>query len=178
VVCFYEGGFTLLGTPLGLTRRLRRLATWTPLPLWIGGVAAPGMLQAQVGLTSGLAQVELVARVAPRGSIEGVGPERETGRQGTLREMSVTVGLSANTGYRLVVLRTDAEALASGQAPLLWVRAVNGEFQALGADRPVVVSRERHAVGQSEREVRYEMEERESWHSLPVRYEIVVDPTL
>jgi hypothetical protein len=136
------------------------------------------MLHAQVGLTSGLAQVELVARVAPRGSIERVGPELETGRQGTIREVSVAVGVAANTGFRLVVLRTDAEAMASGQAPPLWVRAVNGDFQLLGHDRPIVVVREGPTAGQTERAVHYRVETRDWLHSLPVRYEIVIDPEL
>jgi hypothetical protein len=168
----------LLEIRLNLTRHIRRLISRKPLPLCIGVAAAPGMLHAQVGLTSGLAQVELVARVAPRGSIERVGPELETGRQGTIREVSVRVGVAANTGFRLVVRRTDAEAMVSGRAPQLWVRAVNGEYQLLGDDRPIVVSREEPAAGQTEREVRYRREESDSLHSLPVRYEIVIDPEL
>jgi hypothetical protein len=170
--------FILPETPLALTHQLRRGARCTSLPLWIGAVTLPGMLHAQVGLMSGLAQVELVARVAPQASIEGVGPELETGRQGTIREVAVTVGVLANTGFRLVVVRTDGEAMVSGQAPPLWVRAVNGDYQPLGDDGPIVVVREGHTAGQTEREVRYRMEERDSLCSLPVRYEIVIDPEL
>jgi hypothetical protein len=144
----------------------------------MGVIALPGMLQAQVGLTSGLAQIQLVARVAPQASIEGVGPELEIGRHGTLREVSVTVGLAANTGFRLVVLRTDRDAKASGEASPLWVRALNGEYQPLSADRPTVVLREGPAARQSAREVHYRMEESDSSRSLPVRYEMVIDPQL
>jgi hypothetical protein len=134
------------------------------------------MLHAQVGLTSGLAQVELVARVAPRGSIDRVGPALEVGRQGTIHEVSVSVGVAANTGFRLVVLRTDVEA--PGQAASLWVRSVDGAFEPLGAGRGVVVWREGDAPGQWEREVHYKMEAADSLGSLPVRYEIVIDPRL
>jgi hypothetical protein len=136
------------------------------------------MLHAQVGLTSGLAQVTLVARVAPRASIEGVGPALEVGSQGTLRELSVAVGVAANTGFRLVVLRTDAEAMVPGQAPLLWVRGVNGDYQLLGHDRPIVVVREGPTAGQTEREVHYRVETRDWLPSVAVRYEIVIDPEL
>jgi hypothetical protein len=142
----------------------------------MGVVALPGMLQAQVGLASGLAQIQLVARVAPQASIESVGPELEIGRHGTLREVSVTVGLAANTGFRLVVLRTEADAMASGEASPLWVRAFNGEYQRLSADRPIVVLREGPAARQSERDIHYRMEGSDSLRSLPVRYEMVIDP--
>jgi hypothetical protein len=46
-------------------------------------LALPRVLEAQVGLTSGMAQVTLVARVAPRGTIQGVSPQRETGNSGS-----------------------------------------------------------------------------------------------
>ena len=161
-----------------LKHRLPRRAPRTPLPLLIGVVALPGMLHAQVGLMSGLAQVTLVARVAPQASIEGLGPALEVGSQGTLREVSVAVGVAANTGFRLVVLRTDAEAMASGRPSPLWVRAVNGDYQLLGHDLPIVVVREGPTPGQTEREVHYRVETRDWLHSLPVRYEIVIDPEL
>src|SRR5687768_13554561 len=62
-------GFSLTG---------RTIAT-----LWVVLLASPQVLEAQASLTSGMAQVALVARVAPRGSIEGVTPHREIGRTST-----------------------------------------------------------------------------------------------
>jgi len=144
---------------------------------WIGALALPQMLEAQVGLSSGLAQVSLVARAAPRGSIELVGPAAETGHNGTVRDLSVRVRLTANTSYRLMVSRADASA----RPARVWVRTERGEWQALETGSHIVVGRGRHAAGEREYEVSYRVETSEASGAipnLPVRYEMVIDPTI
>jgi hypothetical protein len=42
----------------------------------------------------------------------------------------------------------------------------------------LVVHRTDAAAGQWEREVRYQVEGGDLWATLPVRYEVVIDPTL
>jgi hypothetical protein len=147
---------------------LRKLAQTLALGAML---ALPQVAYGQVGITSGMTQVALVARVAPRGSIQGVSAERETGRMGALREASVTVRMSANTGYRLVV------KAAGTSTSRIWVRAMTGEFQELTAGSSVTVARDAHRAGQWEREVQYRIEGGDL-NSLPVRYEIAVSPQL
>ena len=132
----------------------------------------PGVAQGQVGITSGLTQVALVAHVAPRGSIQGVSAERETSRMGALREASVTVRMSANTGYRLIVRSAGASTSR------IWVKSTTGEFQELTAGSSVTVARDTHTAGQLEREVQYRIESAGNSNSLPVRYEIAISPQL
>jgi hypothetical protein len=134
-------------------------------------LAVPAVVQCQVGISSGMVQVALVAHVAPRGSIQGVSAERETGRTGSLGERSVTVRMSANTGYRLMV------RLAGASAARIWVRSVTGEFQELTAGSSVTVARDSHCAGQWEREVQYRTESAGDL-SLPVRYELSLSPQL
>jgi hypothetical protein len=127
--------------------------------------------EGQVGLTSGMTQVALVARVAPRGSIQGVSAQRETGKIGAVREVSVTVRMTTNTGYRLVVKATEVPAAR------IWVRSVTGEFQELTAGSSVIVARDTRCAGQWEREVRYRIEELAGAPAiLPVRYELAITP--
>ena len=135
-------------------------------------LALPGVAESQVGITSGVTQIALVAHVAPRGSIQAVSAERETGRMGSVREASVSVRVVANTGYQLVVRGT---AVTTSR---IWVRGVNGEFQELTASSSVTVARGTHAAGQWEREVHYRIESAGDLNSLPVRYEIAIDPKL
>jgi hypothetical protein len=132
----------------------------------------PGVTQAQVGIPSGLTQVALVAHVAPRGSIQGVSADRETSRMGILREASVTVSMSANTGYRLIVRS------AGTSTSRIWVRSVTGEFQELTAGSSVTVARDTHTAGQWAREVQYRIESAGNTDGLPVRYEIAISPQL
>ena len=134
--------------------------------------ALPGVAQSQVGISSAMAQIALVAHIAPRGSIQGVSPERETGRMGAVREASVMVRVAANTGYQLVVRGTSVAASR------IWVRGVNGEFQELTDGSSVTVARGTHTAGQWDREVQYRIESAGDLNALPVRYEIAIDPTL
>jgi hypothetical protein len=136
-------------------------------------LAVPTQLRAQVGLSSAVAQIQLVARVAPRGSVEAVSSIREIARTGNIRESSVTIRFSANTGYRLVVRGTNV----SGSR--IWVRTANGEFEELKTGGSVTVGRDGHCAGQWEREVYYKIEANEPTADvidIPVRYEIEIDP--
>lgn len=139
-------------------------------------LATPRVAESQIGLISGMAQVTLVARIPPRGSIQGVSAQRENGRTGTLREASVTVRVSVNTGYQLLV------RAAGVPTSRIWVRAVTGEFQELTAGSPVTVARDTRCAGQWEREVHYRIEssgpDDAASNALPVRYEIAINPTL
>jgi hypothetical protein len=135
-------------------------------------LALPGVAQSQVGISSNVAQIALVAHVAPRGSIQGVSAERETGRMGSVREASVMVRVAANTGYQLVVRGTP---VADSH---IWVRGANGEFQELTAGSSVTVARGAHAAGEWDREVQYRIESAGDLNSLPVRYELAINPTL
>ena len=135
-------------------------------------LALPGVAESQVGISSGTAQIALVAHIAPRGSIQAVSAERETARTGTVREASVMVRVAANTGYQLVVRGT---AVAASR---VWVRGVNGEFQELTAGSSVTVARGTHAAGEWDREVQYRIESAGDLNSLPVRYEIALNPQL
>ena len=131
-------------------------------------------LAAQVGIGSNLAQIALVVRVAPRASIEDVSPAVRSTSPGSLREASVKVRLFANTGYRLVVVGTP-----SSQASRLWVRSSSGDFHELVPGASVTVAQGARSAGQSEREVSYRLESAaDAVESLPVRYEIVVTPTI
>jgi hypothetical protein len=134
-------------------------------------LSLPSVARSQVGISSGLTQITLVARVAPHGSIKGVSAERETGRMGGLREASTTVRLSANAGYRLVV------KAAGTPSSRVWVRAVTGEFQELTAGSSVTVARGTQAV-ESEREVQYRIESAGDELGLPVRYELAIAPQI
>ena len=158
-------------TTLRLIRHLAQVA--------LGGcfllVAAPRGAQGQVGITSGMAQVALVARIAPRGSIQAVSAQRET-IAGTVRSGSVTVNLSANTGYQLRVRGTAASASR------IWVRSLSGEFQEVKAGSAVTVAKDNQGAGQWEREVQYQIQNQDggttSSAPLPVVYEIAISPTL
>jgi hypothetical protein len=156
------------------SRLIRRLTQAT-----LGGcfllIAASRGAQGQVGITSGLAQVALVARISPRASIQGVVAQHET-TTGTMRDGTVTVNMSANSGYELRVRGTAASASR------IWVRAVSGEFQEVKAGSTVTVAKDAQCAGQWEREVQYRIETQEGGTStpapLPVLYEIAISPTL
>ena len=141
----------------------------------------PAALQAQVGLASGSARITLIARVAPRASVNGVSPAQETARQGTSREGTVKIRLAANTGYRLVVVGTAPVSSNDQPASRVWVRAENGRFEELRSGTAVTVVRGHHADAASEPEVSFRSETSASGsHTdmLPVRYEIRIEPTI
>jgi hypothetical protein len=122
----------------------------------------------------------LIARVAPRASINGVSPAQETARQGTVKEGTVKVGLAVNTGYRLVVVGT-APVNSDQSTSRLWVRAENGRFAELKSGTAVTVVRGHHADAASEPGVSFRSETSASGagsQALPVRYEVRIDPTI
>jgi hypothetical protein len=161
---------------VGAAQQVLRLLGRTLAALSVVLLGSTAVMEAQVGLTSGMAQVALVARIAPRGSIQGVSQQRETGRVGSVRETSVAVRLSANTGYQLIVRGTGSPTSR------VWVRATNGEFQELTAGSSVTVARDAHNAGRWEREVHYRIETLggadSDLQALPVRYEIAISPTM
>jgi hypothetical protein len=137
-------------------------------------VAPAQTVDAQQGIRSGVAQVTLIARSAPQGSIRAVEPARQIGRNGTIIEATMVVRLSANTGYRLIVR-------GGLPAPRIWVRDVKGVYQELTGASAVTVGRRQHGAGEWEGEVRYRVEtsgKRELSEPLPVRYELAIDPTI
>ena len=143
--------------------------------LSVVALTLPGTAQAQVGLSSGVAQVTLVARSSPRAALQSVRTIAVTGRQGAFKEAAVGLRLSANSAYRLRVHRTSGHSRAR-----LWVRAVDGSYHELRAGSPVTVGRGSHASGDSESTVRYRLETTAQDRAivLPVRYEIAVDPMI
>ena len=154
----------------------RSLATLAILAL-----LGPAAGHAQVGLASGSARIALIARVLPRVSVYGVSSARETARQSDVREETVTVRLSVNTGYRLVVVGTAPPGAQAGPAPRLWVRAENGRFEEVRSGAVVTVVRSQRAVGECESDVSFRREAPESVEGrqlLPVRYELRIDPTI
>jgi hypothetical protein len=157
---------------VGASRQLVGQTVRTFAAIGMAVLATPRVAESQIGLASGLTQVTLVAHIPPRGSIQGVSAERETARLGSVREASVMVRVAANTGYQLVVRGTPVAASR------IWVRGVNGEFQELTAGSSVTVARGAHAAGQWDREVQYRIESAGDLNSLPVRYEIALNPQL
>jgi hypothetical protein len=137
-------------------------------------VALAPSASAQVGLSSGVQSVALLARVPARASLpEVIRRQSRSSRLG--RETSVTLRLEGNTGYRLLV----RGAPPSGAR--IYVRASDGKYHELVAGAPIVVARDTRGRGEWEREVQYRIES--AGHTkaeapLPVQYEIAVDPRL
>lgn len=145
--------------------------------LAFAGVALSPPLQAQAGLGSNPTQIALVARVSPRASIQRVGPVTVTARRGDMREASLWVRLSTNTGYRVVVVGTSS---SSDRSSLTWVRGLDGEFHPVIPGSSLTVAKNGQAAGQREHEVSFRSEAGidGSLEPMPVRCEIVVDPTI
>jgi hypothetical protein len=137
-------------------------------------VAFPAGVQAQIGLSSGLAQVAMKVTSPVRAALQPSGPLsaiRLEADGGT----TVRLHLSANSAFRMVVHRTDHESSLR-----LLVQAADGGYQELRAGSPVVVQRATHAGDDAENGVRFRWEKRADPLPvvLPVRYELVVDPTI
>jgi hypothetical protein len=133
---------------------------------------APGSLAAQVGLPSGVAQVTLVARAAPQGSIQAV---RASGinRAGGTRESSVDLRLLANATSKVVARSTGASAAR------VWVRAATGTFEELKAGIPVIVAQGSHFDGDQQVQYRIETPEDGQSSELPsIVYDLVIAPTI
>ena len=138
----------------------------------VAALCFPPVAEAQVGLSSGPAQVTLVARRSAQGSLGTVGTTRELSRRGSVREALTTVRLTANARYRLVVRRSP------GTAARVWVRSIDGEFHEVTRDTPVTVDRGRGGVEQ-ERQVHIRVDGPDhSRGPLPVFYDLVLSPAL
>ena len=142
------------------------------------GVAAlcfSPVAEAQVGLSSGLAPVTLLARRSPEGSLPTFGTARELSRHGSVREILATVHITTNSGYRLVVRRSP------GAAARVWVRSMGGEFQELSSESPITVDRDGVGGGTLQRDVYFRVDgpgSNGSLGPLPVFYDLVISPTL
>jgi hypothetical protein len=132
----------------------------------LGGVD----LRAQVGISSTMTQVSLVARAPAHATIPGVSAQREIGRRGDLREAAVRIHLLANSGYRLVA-RANA-----GATSRVWIHLAEDHYQELVPGGSVTLPGGRH--GSSEREVRYLTDGRSLLGEAPVRFELVIDPAI
>ncbi len=166
----YQGEAMKVGPVLRLScRMLSAIATMA--------LAGAPALKAQVGLSSAASPVVLTARVALRASFEARGPGSETASSdGSANEMSLKVRVSANAGYRLVVVGT-----APATAARLWVRDTGGEFRSLTQGSEVIVIRDPGTAGEELAEVRYRagaLEPVGKRAELPVRYEVRVEPTI
>ena len=180
--CAYRGDEAdpCTGATLGVAPALGLMACRLAA-LGVLAAAGPAALQAQIGLASGGAQIALIARVPLRASINVVGPAPETARRSVMSEGTVKLRLSANNGYRLVVVGTDPVRSSAGPASRLWVRAENGRFEELKSGAVVTVVRGRHTAGEWEPEVSFRREafgSIEGSDVLPVRYEVRIDPVI
>ncbi len=141
-------------------------------------LACSSTIQAQQGLRSRSLQIALIARVPVRGAVQRVGPVREVATTGELKQAAVSLRLSANSGCRLVVLRS-AGSTNEGHSRI-WVRNAAGHFEELKPGSGVTVARDRVFAGEDEREVHYLFEPHGAGAvnatTLPVRYEIRMDP--
>jgi hypothetical protein len=141
-------------------------------------LACSSTVQAQQGLRSRSLQIALRARVPAHGALQSVGPAREVATIGELKQASVSLKLSANSGCRLVVLRS-AGSINESHARI-WVRNAKGDFEELKPGSGVTVARDRVFAGEDEREVRYMFDADAAGAldatALPVRYEIRMDP--
>jgi len=137
-------------------------------------LSLPQYAVGQVGLVSQAVQVTLVARAAPSGRLPRPGEIRQV-RRGGVRETAALVRLSTNSGYRLLVKRLG------GAGSRIWVKSATGEFQELTANAPVTVVSQPRGGGEEQWEVQFRQEESERGEpaaALPVRYDLVLSPTL
>lgn len=142
---------------------------WTLLTLALLVVTRSAV--AQVGLASSTARITLVAQVPTRAWIEEAAIRQV--RIGPMQETTLTVHLAANSGYRLVVRGT------SSGGRRVWVRAADGAYHPLVRGASVTVLQERSAGRLGEQKIWYRTESDGTQlndPSLPVRYEVVVDP--
>jgi hypothetical protein len=153
------------------------------LALFMGFLAWPGEIQGQVGILSRAAQVGLVATAPVRASMPGVSRLREGHAIGSLRQGAVSVRLSSNGGFRLIVRGIgDANGARPHAGSRVWVRAVDGQFHEVKAGSAFIVARQDQQGGDYQPEVQYRIEsstsDREATRVLPVRYEVAVNPVL
>ena len=175
-------GMLLKGTP--------ELQRWSPVStvkqrsiaarlalagLIFGLLTSASTADAQVGIRSGVAQVTLVARSLPQGTLQRVGGETWTRLDGGLREGSLTLRVSANSGYSLVV--RGASQTAGSRT---WVRSLNGVFQELTAGSSVTIARHPEGTLNLEQAIEYRVEPAAAGEQAlpPVTYELHIAPSL
>lgn len=127
-------------------------------------------------VTSAVARVQLTAVVPPRVAIDPSSAPVRIIRRGTGTEVVTGVGASANTGYELVVYRTDAAAPEASAR--IWVATDRGGLEELSGGHAVVAARGMGPDGGATGTVRLRMEGEPPANELPVRYELRVAPTL
>jgi hypothetical protein len=138
------------------------------------GVASTPGVEAQVGLSSHTAQIALVARVPLRASMPGMSSLLQTSRKDRVSEGSVMVRFTANTTYRLLVRGTDLHSSSR-----VWVRSGPGDYTEVKAGQSVTLVHGEATGGPSEREVSYRIEsDEEGVPGLPLRYEVVIEPSI
>lgn len=139
-----------------------------------GSLVLVGSLEAQVGISSSAVPVTLLARVPLQGSLEGLLIQPGIGLPGKGHGGTVTLRVSANSGYRLVVRG------GGGFPPdaRIWVRSVSGEFQEVIQGSSVVVADDAHPAGVEERRVEYRIQGAGDETALPVRYELQINPAI
>jgi hypothetical protein len=148
------------------------LVTRTGAIVGIALTSLAGRVHAQVGLTSGLARVTLVASTAQAGAIQSV--SRVSGGANAPHDATLAVRMSANTGYSLMV-----RAVPTARTGRVWVRTLTGEFQELKPGSSVTVAREAQSAGTLEQQVHYRLDSPASEAAdLPVRLELRLDPVI
>jgi hypothetical protein len=142
--------------------------------LLVGLLGSSGTAEGQVGLRSDLAQVGLVARSVPRGTMQELALTAQMTTDGS-GEGSVIVRLSTNSSYKLVV---RGSGLPAGSR--VWVRSADGIFQEVTPGMPVTVAR--YAAGEGERDhgVLYRVESSTPLAPgrPPIRCELHIAPTI
>jgi hypothetical protein len=98
---------------------------------------------------------------------------------GSLRQRSVTIRLTGNNGYRLLVRRSKVNPAEA--ADRIWVRGADGIFHELTPGSTVTIAEERLA-GNHQQEVWYRLEDLTNSppavEALPVHYDIAVQPVI
>ena len=160
-------------------RRSCRAATHAALAIVLSGPAP--ILSAQGGpgaLASNIAQVQLVAVVPAR--VTPAVPARAAGItwSRTTGTGVASIGLAANTAYRVVAHRIeprpDAEPL-----PRIWIRTDTGQLRELRRGEPVVVRRGRSGDGTILVPFRLSpAAEGAAVAAPPLRFDVLVEPSL
>ena len=143
--------------------------------------AAP--VAAQGGpVTSGVAQVQLVATVLPTAHLDGLGRMVGWHRSEGGQEGLATLGVLPNAPYRLVVSRTEEASPAKVEAAgRIWVEGVDGALAEVRMGLAVEIRRSGVNQGtQVTLRVRADLAGSSSASPtvLPLRYDIQVEPTL
>jgi hypothetical protein len=87
----------------------------------------------------------------------------------------ITLRISANSGYRLVVRGTG---ITPAEARI-WVRSVSGEFQEVTNGSSVIVADDSHPVRDEERRLEYLRESSgDPDLRLPLQYELQMSPAI